>query len=290
MSELYEIVRQDFAAAALACNEGEYSLMNVYSNRLMGNCVFGDRKEFGLIGYFLKEIAIDFLKLGTSSESQNALKPIASALISKLNAALKPELDLASAWDGYFAYVDSSRKLFVTDVEKKTYRDDKAFTASAVSTLARQFLRDEALFQESGQLLKGILSECERLIRNHGAEDRDIVFSCLVTALDRLTDYLKLGSPINQDAFKSAITPYLIRLTDWTAANEGAPFSIASDILSDVLLEWRRSFVRYTEIGRVTATEERKIELPLEAKKRLGDTIAEALKKDLVQKKPKGRR
>lgn len=288
MAELYEIIRQDFAAVAAACSEDDYSLMNVYSNRLMGNCLFAPGKEFGLIGFFLKDVAIDFLNLGTASESQKALKPVASALISKLNDGLKPQLELRSIWDGYFAYVDSSRKLFMTPIERRVYKDDKVFTALAVSRLA-EFLRDEIMFEEQGQLLKGIASECERLIRIHGAQGREIVFNCLVSCLDRLTDYVKLGCAKQANCMKDALTPWLDKITAWSEEKESSPYKHASDILADLVLEWRRSFIRYADLPRATAKEERRIELPAEAKKRLGDTIAEALKKDLVQKKPKSR-
>jgi hypothetical protein len=51
------------------------------------------------------------------------------------------------------------------------------------------------------------------------------------------------------------------------------------------LFEWRLFFVRYFELGRAVTPDERKIELPPEAKKRLGNTIAEALRKDLSPSK-----
>jgi hypothetical protein len=288
ISEVFDVIIQDFTVAISAYNEGNYSQMNIYSNRMIADSVFAQRSRYGVVGFFLKNLATDFLRLAQSSDSQNALKPFAIAFISKLKEALKPELDFGQVWQGYSAYVDSARKLFMTPVEKQVYKDNKAFTATAFSLLAGELLKGETLFEEQGQVTKGFLNESERLIRNHGAEERDLVFNCLVIALDRLLDYVKFAcSAKGADCFKSNLVPLTHRMKEWMEGKEGLPYKDATDTLAAILLEWRLFFLRYTELGRVVPSDERKIELPAEARKRLGDTITEALKKDLGRSKIK---
>lgn len=282
MNESYSVVTQDFAAAISAFDEGDYPQMNVYSNRLIANSVFGQQRQYGIIGFFLKNVATDFLRLTVSSDSQNALKPFASAFMSKLKEALKPELELMHVWQGFFAYTESSRKIFLTPAEKQVYKENKAFTAIAFSALANELLKGEHLFEEQGQVTKAFLNESARLINSHGAQERDLVFSTLVTALDRFCDYVKVAcSGKSADCFKSKLLPFTERMTQWREGNEGLPYADASGILADILVEWRFSFLRYFELRRFISAEEKKIELPPEARKRLGDTITEALKKDL---------
>jgi hypothetical protein len=231
-------------------------------------------------------LAIDFLKLAQNSESQNALKPFANAFIAKLSDALRPEIDMAQVWEGYFAYTESARKLFLTPAERQVYKDKKSFTAAAFSILSEELLNGGRLFDERGQVTKGFLNESERIIRNHGAEERELVFNVLIVALDRLLDYVKYEcSSTGPECIKSTLLPMTKRITEWTKGTERLPYDFASEILAAILFEWRLFFVRYFELGRAVTPDERKIELPPEAKKRLGNTIAEALRKDLSPSK-----
>jgi hypothetical protein len=286
VNEVYDVIRQDFAVVQATCGQGDYLQMNIYSNRMVANSAFGGHNHYGIIGFFLKNLAIDFLKLAQNSESQNALKPFANAFIAKLSDALRPEIDMAQVWEGYFAYTESARKLFLTPAERQVYKDKKSFTAAAFSILSEELLNGGRLFDERGQVTKGFLNESERIIRNHGAEERELVFNVLIVALDRLLDYVKYEcSSTGPECIKSTLLPMTKRITEWTKGTERLPYDFASEILAAILFEWRLFFVRYFELGRAVTPDERKIELPPEAKKRLGNTIAEALRKDLSPSK-----
>jgi hypothetical protein len=291
----YTVLNQDFLAAIRAYEQSDFALFNVYANRLMADTVFGREKQYGLIGFFLKSLAIDFLRLANNSDAQNGLKPIAGAFISMLREGLNlnkqevtPKPDVTPVWQGYFAYVDSSRKVFMHPIEKQVYKDNKPFTAAAFSVLSNELLGGDWIFEENSQITKAFLTESERLLRNHGGTERDLVLNSLVTALHRLLDYVKFGcSGKGNECVKSHILPFVERIKEWMTANEKLPFNVAGDILADIILQWRLYFIRYGEIGRAIPAEEKKIELPSEAKKRIGDTIAEALKKDLGRSKAK---
>jgi hypothetical protein len=279
--DIYEVIRQDFAAATAAFEEADFSQLNMYSNRLMGNALFGNQKQYGLIGFFLKSIATDFLKGGVNTELETRLRPIASTFISRLHECLQPTTDLNGVWEGYFAYKESSRKLHMNSVERRVYRDNVGFTKQAFSYLADELLIGDAVFHEHGLVSTAVLVEIDRAIRNHGAEQRELVLQSLVVAFDRLIGYMKVAFSSDAQGLRSTISPWLQRIKQWTSHEERLPYDEASEILCDMVFEWRRMYIRYMELGRAVPREERKIELPLQAKQKIGDTIAEALQKDL---------
>jgi hypothetical protein len=280
--DIYDVIRQDFAAATTAFNESDFSQVNLYANRLMANVLFGTTKEYGLVGFFLKNLAIEFLKTEEDSELRKNLRPLGTSFISKMNEALKPDLDLQRIWEAYFVFAEASRKLSMTPVEQRVYRDNKAFTEQAFSFLTRELYTHGAVFHEHGLVSKAVIVEAERIIRVHGGEEKHLVLFSLFQALDRLIDYIRIAcSSSGPETFKSTVSPWLDRINAWCQAGENLPYLQATDILSDIVWEWRRLFMGYMEMGRVSTSEERKIELPLEAKKRLSNTIAQALQKDL---------
>ncbi|HEU4343215.1 MAG TPA: hypothetical protein VFU31_16810 [Candidatus Binatia bacterium] len=295
MAEVVDISRQGFAAAKAAFEERDFRLMNILANRLMSNVLFGtgDEKTFALPGLFLKDIAVDFIPLKDGNGVDDRHR-IAKAAIAQVERALKSDLDLAVFWATYLKYYNDSRKVDMSAIERRTYKEHPTFTSQAISFLCRELFEGESVFVENSLLAKGTLQEIDRLIRCHGADDREIVLFLLVRVIDWLNDYYRLACTsaqgvVNLDCVKSKLSPFLARVRKWREEQERMPFENASDILCDGILEWRRCFIVYLERGRVSPETERRIELPVETKKRIGDTIAEALQKDVAARRGKGR-
>ena len=295
MTEVYEATRQDFAAARAAFDDSDFQQMNICSNRLMANVLFGDEKLYAVPGFFMKNLAIEFVRGGVDSTLARDLRPIAEAFIAKIDKAFQPEVDLHLIWDAYFEYTENTRKLHMTPGERKTYRDNKAFSSRAFSYLASELLAGEALFHEHGFGLKAFMTEADRIVRNHGVEKKDVVLLALIVALDRLNGYIRVACSSasegqNMDCVKSLLAPFVDRIKSWHERPEDLPYADATGTLCDIILEWRKYFLRHLEPGRVAVSEQQQIELPADAKKRIGDTIAQALQKDLVGKRGKNKK
>jgi hypothetical protein len=293
MAEILDITRQDFAAAKAAFEERDFRLMNILANRLMSNVLVGseDEKMFALPGFFLKDMALDFITLRDDA-GLNDLHKIAKASIAQVEEALKRDLDLASFWSAYLKYWNDTRKLNMSAAERKSYKDNAAFTSRAISFLSKELFTGESVFLENSLIIKGFLQEMDRIIRCHGADDREMVLCLLVKVMDWLHDYYRLACSsaqgvVNSECIKTKLSPFLERIKRWHDEQEQAPYKNASDILCDGILEWRRYYIVYLERGRLSAEAERRIELPLDTKKRIGDTIVEALQKDVAAKRGK---
>jgi hypothetical protein len=297
MAGLFEIVKQDFAATRAAFEDRDYPQMNIFANRLMSNVIFGDHNEkmFALPGFFMKDVAVDFVTMRDEA-AQDELRKIASLAVDAINKILQPDFEVGRFWSIYLGYIRNVFKITMLPVEVRSYKENTHFTNQAILFLAKELFEGDSVFQHNGLTIRGFLQEADRLMRCHGANDRDIILFLLVQVINWLSDYYWIASSspdgtISLDRFRSRLVPFLGRVKAWNdAETEQSPYANATNILCDGLMEWRLCFIRYLEKGRQSIESERKIELPIDTKKRIGDTIAEALRKDVVATRARPKR
>jgi len=288
MADIYEICRQDFTAARLAFEERDFRLLNILGNRSMSNVLFGNGKDDNILalpGFFLKDVALDFLTLKDETRIADLYRTARDS-IERIDEAFKRELDLAEFWSTFSKYSNDARGAGRTVAEGKAYKDNLAFTSQAFSILMSTVVDKDLVFQQHSMVIKGFLYEADRIIRCHGADDTDFLTTLLMRCADWLNDYYRQAfssgqGVIDLERVKGKLLPLLESIKQWRDEKEKSPFKNASTILCNAIVEWRRCFVLYLERSRVSAEAERRIELPVEAKKRIGETIADALQKDL---------
>jgi len=152
----------------------------------------------------------------------------------------------------------------VTPVERKVYKANRAFTAQGLAFLSRRFFNDPFLSSRDGIMLKALITEADRLIRHHGAENNELVLFALMRALDWLDRYVavafsdadKTGS---LESLKEDLIPLLEEVRVWYASSEKLPYSRGTQILCNILLQWRKYFLRYMERAKTVADEERRV-------------------------------
>jgi hypothetical protein len=59
-TEMYE---KNINVAILAFKTEDFQLMNIIGNRIMSDSLFGDAEEFALLGFFVKQTALNYLNL-----------------------------------------------------------------------------------------------------------------------------------------------------------------------------------------------------------------------------------
>jgi len=290
MTGIYEILIQDFTAAKTAFENSDAHDLNICANRLMANIVFGDDgdKKYMVPGYFLRIIANDFLAIKDEAVAKSTREP-AERFIGVMERAFTEQLDSKAIWNGFFEYTERKRQLFLTPNEKKAYKTNPTFTARGLAYLTQRFFDDPFLTSKDSIVLRALLIEADRLIRNHGAERKELVLYSLMRALDWLDRYLPLaladaGKSGSLESVKGDILPYIERIRRWYSGFEDLPYQDATEILCDLLLCWRKFFFRYMDRVKLSPEEERRVELPGQVRQRIGETIAQALQKDLGEK------
>jgi hypothetical protein len=290
MTGIYEILKQDFAAAKAAFDQSDPHNLNICANRLMANVVFGDEddKKYMVPGYFLRIVANDFLAIKDETVAKSAREP-AEHFIATIERAFTEQLDSKPIWNGFFEYTERKRQVLLPPTERRAYKLDPSFTARGVRYLTQKFFDDPFVARSNSIVLRALLTEADRLIRNHGAEHKELVVYCLMRALDWLDRYLPLAFADAEksgslETVKGDILPYIERMQNWYSGSEELPYHEATEILCDLLLSWRKFFFRYLDGTKVSPGEERRVELPGQVRQRIGETIAQALQRDIGEK------
>ena len=301
MGLAFQITRQDFQAARSAFSSREYELMNMLANRLMTNAVLGKHaeRECAVPGFFLKEIAFNAGKFPPDFSGNEQIRLSGEQFIQVLDQAFKERPDLEAMWKGYAAFVDGVRSVEAHKVEGEAYEDAPEFTGGVIDYLINDFLSIEEVCQENSRILTGMLNEVNRLVRSHGAQQSDLVSWCLLRAVERLHDYHVLScihhGQWDVHTLKVQSEPYVVRLKEChqSVCKQKGLTKEATDFLCNLILQWRVSFIRCLEVQHPpVGKEERKVELPQDAKQKIAETISEALRQDLTptgqkKKKPK---
>lgn len=108
-------------------------------------------------------------------------------------------------------------------------------------------------------------------------------------ALGRYYEYLVYGEATaerieDKKEFENKIYPYVDRIAEVFSDLENLEriYKQATEIINELGYNWRKSFINYLEP--IRRTPESKIEIPEEAKKKIGKTISEAFEKEIKRK------
>ena len=298
MGLAFQITRQDFQAARSAFISRNYELMNILANRLMTNAVLGKHaeRECAVPGFFLKEIALNAGNCPPEGSGNERILRSGERFIRVLDQAFKETPDLETMWSGYAVFVDGVRSAGKHEVEAKAYKDVPEFTGGVIDYLINDLLSIEEVCQENSRILTGMLSEVNRLVLSHGAQQSDLVSWCLLRAVERLHTYHVFScighGQWDVQVLKARSEPYVVRLKECYQGvfKQKGLTKEATDFLCDLILQWRVAFIRYLEGNHPTGVKERReVELPQDAKQKITETISEILTKNLTptgQKKP----
>jgi len=288
----FRVIRQDFEAAHKAFKAGNFSLMNVLSNRLMSDLLFGGQKDLCLIGFFLRDAAIDLMNAQERTEVASELSEAATQLLSQIDSMLKEPFSAESAWKVYYDYFVRSVQAGRNDIEKSVYTEDPSFTHVALDQLV-DMLTSQTITHSRTQIFAGVWNELSRLAGNHGIQFDDVIPACILIALNWLHPYVaveKEEAVVSHEKSADLLDGFVQRLKHLQAnrqpnGDQGAFVQTGTELLCDVLLAWRRYYIHYLDIRTAISPQEpsRKIELPIDARKKLTQSIADALRRNLPE-------
>lgn len=145
--DLLTTLRQDFRAFSLAFEgeEARADLAVVFANRFLSNLLLLDQRGvYVVLGFGLRVSATDNLKAtqlkGTPKESieaKNTIKEATRDWVSFVEEQLNQSgpLNAIAVWQRLHAYVNATRKAFLTIPEAMAYKDNEAATGIAINYL-----------------------------------------------------------------------------------------------------------------------------------------------------------
>lgn len=280
--------RQDLQAAVKALEEEDFENMNIYSNRIMSNSIYGTERKLALPGFYLKDISfiLGNIKAKTPTSAFSTAKSLANEYAKNLSEKTsQSEFKEEELWLQFHEFMVNIRKFSLDPIEEKAYtQPNTSFTHEAFQWLISHLdKRREILLHPKNLLLKGILNEMNRLYRNHGVELAETYSMGLMTALDRCNDYVRMSSRSEnefEERVKQEILPYLDRIIP-VLKERPLDFENVNQLLWELVRKWRVYFIEFMErshmVREAVYEPEKGIELPEETRKKLTDAITKSL-------------
>jgi hypothetical protein len=143
-----EIFLADFDAYLAAAKVKDFREANIFANRIMSNAYLFDLKNYGLIGFVLKEIANDGTLMQQSKDSQllaEFSKQTSKHLEKLTSLAKKDSTNLNELWEVFSDSLLLNRDAFMTKNEKLAYKKTNVEFSSQSIVKLLQILEETKL-------------------------------------------------------------------------------------------------------------------------------------------------
>lgn len=283
-----EMYTKNIKVAALSFKTEDFQLMNIIGNRIMSDSLFGSIEDFALFGFFVKQMALNYLNLKPRISESDFLdaKLVGEKYLETLLAVSK-YADIAKSWADYHDFNIQIMQYSASNIDKnikEIYGDNSNITENVRHWLIDFLVHDrDILFDRNNNYIKGIINEFQRVGLAYGYGVRDtIIFSCLV-ALDRYYEYFVFkhtdgNGILDNEKVKTVLFPHIDKIKHFSSSSE-VDYKEVTHLLWQLIKCWRESFIYYTELPYKTAP--KPIELSKEAKKKLSEAVSKALQKEV---------
>src|SRR5262245_13542270 len=140
--ELSTCLKHDFKAFTLAIEGEETELATIYANRFLSDVLLEGDYRYSVIGFAMRDMALDLARIeqhnpADSRSLREAMRDVMSVHEPEIGKSTPNVLLL---WQPYCEYVKRTHKLFMSELEKKTYSEAPELTAKVVDKVFTQFL------------------------------------------------------------------------------------------------------------------------------------------------------
>lgn len=291
---IIETISQDMGVAIAALKGDEFVLVNILGNRIATNLMVGNRNELIMIGFLLKEIPSELGRIGEVNDRKlPECKNRGIEFIKNLQKLLnKDEVDIGEIWKEYENYEKGIKKYLLTDSEASIYKDSQNFTKETRLMLVKHLDKNkDLLLRENCNLIEGIVREIGRVINTHGFYPEDLIFYLLMKAFGSYYNYFIYdyfgGEETDKKEKEREINSYVEKIHKLFSAENKLDdiYEQSADMIGELGVKWRKYFINYGEIRLLLRAEGGaeipRMEIPEEAKKKIGEVITEGLKKEV---------
>lgn len=252
------LFRYDLDAYGIAVKDKDFKESNIFANRIMSNAALFDSKEFGIIGYILKEISTDGINVQQSKDDKTIVdfsqktSKVVGTIIKMLEAK---QINLKEIWSLYSSHQINTHTLFMSKPEKIAYvKLDQNFSNSVVKQLVGILEKNIGILQyATNSILSGILNETGRISKVYGLTNSDEHFVSLLRMLQRIDDYIKNTSMTDSDFIertKKEIIPHASEIISiYSSLTDSNDQADKIDILLWELIKiWRLYYIKFMEV------------------------------------------
>ena len=283
-----EMYTKNMQVATLSFKTEDFQLMNIIGNRIMSDSLFGSSEHVALLGFFVKQMALNYLRLKPLISASDFLgaKLVGEEYLDTLLSSPE-DIDIVKSWTDYHEFNITIQQYSASDIDKsikEIYGDNPNITENVRYWLIDFLVKDrEMLYDRKNNFLKGSISEFQRVGLAYDYRVIDtIIFSCLV-ALDRYYEYFVFqhtaeNGVLDTEKVKTTFFPYIDKVKQFSSSSE-LDYKEATHLLWQLIKSWRESFIYYTELPYKAV--QKPIELSKEDKKKLSEAVSKALQKEV---------
>ena len=281
MSAIDEVLIQDLEAIMEAYDSDDFSLMNIFSNRILSTAVILGNESVFVPGFFFKNVALTFQRLkyqksDTISTAKSVCKPILNDM---KELCFSSEKSSGIYWAKYLEYMVRIRRFVLKEIEERVYKDNLDYTEKSFNWLINYLDENrELLKKENNLLFSGIQNEMDRIIRCHSGKLKDIIFLTLIRALDNMYIYMLYVGGEELDKIDYYLNKYLHEYKE-----EELSFENTHILLKEILEEWRKYYIKYMDIAIQRRHIQRGFKIPVEVEEKLTESIAKTLEEEIEE-------
>ncbi len=273
----------------------DYFLTTIYSNRIISDSFITDNLEWGLIGFFIRVMTMDYTKFKNSNLSKNStviLSDVRAPGIELLDELVRISssdiVDSKSLWDEFMKFKNNFRGYQHSELESFNYYSDNSndnYTMFVTEWMVKFLETSKSyLYLPSNNLLKGIENENERVSNLTGYNIKITLFNSTIMAMDWYMDFVKQFGNSNPEIYETIINEDIIKWIDKLISlmkAEDLEFKEISKIIWDSLKKWRNLFMVFMELPSGSTQTDNKILLPPEFRDKLTDMLSKSVKKEM---------
>ena len=273
----------------------DYFLTTIYSNRILSDSLIMDDIDWGLVGFMIRSMSMDYTKFKTSNsgklESQyisEVRTPGIEFLTALIERSVGETKDTESLWNLFVRFKNAFRQYQHLESENASYYSDNSSEnyTEYVSKWMAEFLRSskDYLHLINNNLLKGIGNEIERISNLTGYNLKIILFNSCIMSMDWYLDFVKQFGNSDPKIYETIVNDVFIPNADRLSqlmAREDLPVEEFSNTIWENLKNWRRLFMVFMELPAGSTQKENKVVLPPEFRKRLTEILSKSVKKEM---------
>lgn len=285
-----KVFLQDLDAYKSAIKKNDFELANTFSNRIMSNAHLFNEKDYGIIGFVLKEFAREGIiaKQLKDTSAPNTISTQIQSLLKKVDSGLKSgDASTEEFWISYRNHLTQMRKSKLTSEELSAYATlNQDFTKSVTVKVLEEFQKNlELLKYPTNNLFAGCISEISRTMDCSGLEDISFNTMCSFVMLARIYDYIRTTS--TEQDFPTRIEKEMMPLVNNVLENintlkNNPQNRVMNDVLWSLIKIWRLYFIKFAELRLPVATERRSV-IKEQTKSKIAEALSKSLEKEINQ-------
>jgi hypothetical protein len=285
MEDIFTIISQDLEVAEKAIEKDDFNLISFAGNRIMMNLLVTDEIELMLLGYMIRDLSgeLRFIRANRRDAFDGA-KQESIAYIIELEALVADKKSDPKIYWGKFSENEMKiRTHMLSQIESSIYTEQSEFAGEYSTKLLDIFYSVKNSITHSKNLMLAMMpNELSRNFNEHGGTEALVIYLVFKAFYEYYT-YFDAERQISKERrgeklAEAKLVRYIenIYKLKSSLSNINDLYEKSNEIIEVLGREAKKSYLLY-KLPSEPAEIEHELELPEEAKQKIGETIMQSL-------------